>query len=288
MATWLKPWGRSQPAARAVSGAWTVRGASGLGDALLVYPVAAHYLDRGKRVVVSTDFPEVFEPLGCGTTPFDRRIRVSVDCSYRSRKRHPDSSQWEDTLHNAGIAERIPFALDYVDRSRLELPAGRRVCVIENPRRTAVAGWKMTPRLEVYEEIICRFRREFFFVLVGRSCEVRQQVRGADLNLIDRTSLHDLFRLVDRAEICVTQAGHLMHFAEGLQTRVLILLTERAGRSWRSMISTITPRKLESTPYSVCLREDTDYLEAFTALVARQVPPKRPRAGIVPAHRKGE
>jgi hypothetical protein len=291
MASWWKPRWRIAPGAHVPPDACLIRGARGLGDALLVYPVAAHYLGRGKRVVVSTAYPEVFEPLDCDTIPFSRRIGVTVDCSYASRKKHAGSSLWEDTLHNAGIDERIPFAIDYVDRSRLELPWDRRICLIENPRRTTIAGWRMTPRLEVYEDIVRRFRREFFFVLVGRSSEIRQRVRGVDLDLVDRTSLHDLFRLVDRAEISVTQAGHLMHFAEGLQTRVLILLTRRATRSWKSMISTITPRKLACTPYSACLCEDADYLGALAALLAREVPPKRPRAGIGPAqarHRAGQ
>jgi hypothetical protein len=108
----------------------TIRGASGLGDSILMYPLVKQ-LANDYSVYVFSRYPEVFTNLNnVSTIPFDRDSQVDIDCCYLSRKGE-STSQYEDVV----IASQLPF-----EEFRFEFPhikinwpsTTKKICVVQN------------------------------------------------------------------------------------------------------------------------------------------------------------
>ncbi len=84
-----------------------------------------------------------------------------------------------------------------------------------------------------YQEVVDKLRGKVFFVQVGAAEHVHQPLKNV-LNLIGKTDLRQLVRLVYHAEGVVCGLTLLMHIAAAFQKPAVIVAGGREPRSWNS------------------------------------------------------
>src|SRR5687767_6227046 len=96
----------------------TIRGGSGLGDAIYVASVVRHLNHKGERLRVATSWPDVFRYLDAECIPFTR-TGIDILAHYSARKPQP-TKQWQDCCLAAGITETVDLRLEWRGKRRLD------------------------------------------------------------------------------------------------------------------------------------------------------------------------
>lgn len=196
----------------------TLQGLSGLGDAVFLYPIAAHYAARGP-VTIATHYPDVYDRLGavsfaaCGASP--QKIKYS---------RQRGSNYYDDYLHTAGVD--VPFYYEApepgetVKTIMAEARQSRRpVCLIKDPAAAHMHRNKndlsFAPHVERVQEWVNTHARHFYFIAPDYAGDTRA---GRLSNIDKRVSLstRDYLSLCGQVDAIASQWGHLLPIAQGL------------------------------------------------------------------------
>lgn len=242
-----------RPAKRRKSDVTSIRGGSGLGDAIYVQSIARHLADRGHAVEACSDYPDVFRPLAgrVAVSPF-RRDRIDRLAHYAGRRERRETTQFEDCCIQAGIREPVRLDLGWSETdvaltARLRA-RGRPIVVVAMPRapfgdRPDRYGIELLPDFAVMQRAIDMLAGEACIVQVGAGRRLHG-FANIGVDLAGQTSVGQLLDVVSAADAVIGYVSFLIPLAEALGKPALFVWSRRGLRATDRLISTITPEKI--------------------------------------------
>jgi hypothetical protein len=232
-----------------------IRGGRGLGDSLYIRPFVEHFIGRGERITVLSDYPGVFAGTGAAVDPFGRN-GVNVLAHYVKGKGNPRTTQWQDVCASVGMS--IPLAIKWQQRNSAlvaevrAMAAGRPVVLVHGGRtpmgRTDGFGKELLPKQHAFEVVLGEFA-DCFKVRIGKGGSVYPLPAHLDLN--DRTSVEDLLDLAQDCDGVIGQCSYAVPLAEVFGKPLLAVWAADGMAPTRHVyLRQITPRKVLSQPTS--------------------------------------
>lgn len=237
-----------------------IRGGSGLGDALYVRIIAEHFIRKGKKVTVCSDYAGVFEGTGATIEPFGR-TNISILAHYTQGKNNAETTQWEDVCRSAGVS--LPLAFDWSVKNLglvnglVDKAAGRKIIVVHGGRapmgRTDGFGAEMLPDRRAFELVLATLS-DCFLVRMGKGVQTYPLPVDVDLN--GGTSITDLIDVMACCDGAVAQCSFAVPLAECFNKPLLTIWAAAGLTSSQPYIRAITPKKILSKPTSVFAMDD--------------------------------
>jgi len=228
-----------------------IRGSSGLGDSIYLYPVAKHYKDKGQDVKVTSNYPEIFRDLNIEVIRF-RKGNGDMIVSSGSRRNFP-TRQFEDVCVLAKIQGKIELKIPWKQRNgklirrATERMGNKRMMIVMASYmpfgRNDNFGEELMPNYKVMDMLIQACHNEFYIVLVGKGRQYHR-FNGIDLDLSNKTSVSDLLDLVNISSVVVSQHGFMTPLCEALDKKLFSFFSRRGLKSQKSFLSKITPQKI--------------------------------------------
>lgn len=257
----------------------SIRGGSGLGDALYVQAVARHLVNQGRRVeaCVHAKWSPAFRPLGDKVTvsPF-RRDRIDVLAHYSMRRRDRETDQFQDCCISAGVGTDVELRLDWkAPQSPLveRLKACRRpIVLLQLPRlpmdRRDGYGNELLPEFGVLQHAIDHLKRRGAVIVQVGAGEALHRFEGVDLDLANATSVAELIDVASIADACLGYVSFLVPLSESLGKPALFVWSRRGLRSKNEIIAWLTPRKVLHGPLARAVVDDCGEQELTGAVDA--------------------
>jgi len=236
-----------------------IRGASGLGDSIYLYPVAKYFLDHNYKVSVASKYPELFDTLDITVRKnykdFDK---INVKCNYCRRKKDLNTSQFEDTVILAEIREKIKLEIDF-DRSKSNIIASSGITqpyVITSGLYSVDIPPYVKPACNYtfFNSFIQKIRHNYKVVVIGDVSNVAPD--PVDYDLRGKTNIYDLLSLVDQSSFVFSQCGFLLPMGEALNKVVFSVLPHEIRTSSNWFVKSITPKKVCTKETSYCSYDD--------------------------------
>lgn len=244
-----------------------MRAGRGLGDSLYLQSAARHFVERGRRPRVLTDWPDVFRPLAgkIEVSPFSRP-EADIVVHYTAGKGNPRTTQWQDCCYRAGIPLDTPLRLDWqpvnvdlIARVRRQAQ-GRPIVLVLLPRepmdRDDRFGRELLPQRGSYQTAIDALTG-MFRVQVGAG-DALYELGGIDLDLKNATSVSDLIDLAWAADALLGYVSFFVPLAESLDKQALFVWSRRGTISETDYIRTITPQKILHGSRSRAVFDDSE------------------------------
>lgn len=238
-----------------------IRGGSGLGDAIYQRPIAEYFVRLGEQVVVCSDHPDVFSGSGAQIEPF-RRDRIDVLAHYVAGKNNANTNQWQDVCASAQIDTPLSFEWETKSLSMVEdfrrMAGGKKIVLVHGGRapmgRVDGFGAELLPKRAAFDAVLNALR-DCFLIEVGRGAEL-YPVR-ADIDMHNRTTVHDLFDLALMCDAIVGQCSFVVPLAECFDKPLLAIWAAHGMEETRHpYIKAITPKKILSKPSSRYVVDD--------------------------------
>lgn len=244
-----------------------VRGGSGLGDSLFVYPIARHFLRKGNSVKVLSDWGEVFSQLGVSVGPFSRQGATRI-AHYSLRRGFPTSNQFQDCCFSSKLRpEDVEYKMDWVPKRKI-LPVGRPNILVQMPRepfnRGDNFGIDLLPDCSRIQKIIDLLKDRFSFILVG-SGKPLYEFSGLMIDLSNKTSVSDLIDLASTADGFIGYPSFMVPLSELFDKPSLFVWSKKGLTSGKLVLRQITPRKVLSKNSSSFVIDDVDPTGAANA-----------------------
>lgn len=247
----------------------TIRGGSGLGDAIYVASVVRHLNLRGERLRVATDWPDVFRYLDAECIPF-RRSGIDILAHYSARK--PQSTkQFVDVCMTAGIREPVELKLEW--RTTRRLATSLPVVLVQLPRspmgRTDGFGASLLPDCTVIQRAIDFLKGRAYLVQVG-SGKALHRFAGIDLDLSNKTSVVELIDLAAGCDAFLGYVSFIVPLAESMNKPALLVWSRKGLNCGTQYVRQITPQKVlyrDSSHYVI--DDDAADLEEKVGLLLR-------------------
>lgn len=237
-------------------GVITMRGGSGLGDALYVRGVAEIMLRQGEQITVCSDYPDVFYGLDISVEPF-RRTGINRLAHYALRKSIKETSQWADVCIQAGVTVE-PMAINWTAKNPflthdIRHRAGSRPLVLVH------GGVVPMGRKDGFGAEVLPLKRGFDVVLRGfADCYTVRVGRGkpaydfhVDADLTDVTSVTDLIDLAQECDGIVGQCSYAVPLAEAFAKPAMFVWSQAGLDSKSQYVRQITPAKVLSRDSSM-------------------------------------
>ena len=241
-----------------------LKGASGLGDTIYAYPIVNYYAKKHKTVYYMTDYPEIYQSipnvkchphqkLNYFTLKDGSKQPVDIRFTYTPRKYTPGTSQFTDSCISAGITKKIDLTIPWkiqnnplVEKVKRLNKHKKKVCVLSAPYEPfgREDEWGKILRIDpvFMQNIVDAYKDEVFFIQVGNKYTLKK-IRGVDIDLVNKTTVSDLFDLVKICCFGLSQIGNLLPLCECLGKRNMIIFTRKAIESENRFIAAITPEK---------------------------------------------
>lgn len=262
----------------------SIRGGSGLGDALYVQAVARHLVKQGQRVeaCVHAKWAPVFRPLGDKVTvsPF-RRERIDVLAHYSTRRRNRETDQFQDCCVSAGVGMDVELRLDWKAAPGpllVRVRAYRQpIVLLQLPRlpmdRTDGYGDELLPDFAVLQRAIDHLRQRGALIVQVGAGEPLHRFEGIDLDLANATSVAELIDVASVADACLGYVSFLLPLSESLSKPALFVWSRRGLASKNEIIAWLTPKKVLHGPLARAVIDDCSEGELTGAVDAlyRQV-----------------
>lgn len=263
----------------------SIRGGSGLGDAIYLQSVACAFIARGERVEVCSDWPDLFAPLGdwVKVSPF-RRQPVDRNAHYSMRRGIAETSQFEDCCIQAGLGRNVEFALRWRVRNlgaldRLPNPHGLPAVVVSMPRapfgRDDGFGVEFLPNCHRIQQSINMLRGRALTVQVGKG-EAAFEFKGIDLDLANETSVSDLLDVATLADGFLGFCSYIVPLAEAQSKPGLFVWSSRGLHSPHLVVRQMTPEKILHRKSSAYAVDDCDEETLKAAVDAFYLQVRRP------------
>jgi hypothetical protein len=249
-----------------------IKGASGYGDSIYLYPIVKYFLMSGYDPIVMTNFPFVFKKVDVETIDFNSDIKPDILCNYFDFKEKSKKSQFYDMKYLARVPLDLKLEIDLEMHSSIisgydikKLADGKKICVIKNPSvpHMAKALLDFSPSHEQFQKIIDTKKDKYFFVSVGYSKEIYHKLNGIDLDLCDKTLAYEILYLCDIADMILTQSGFLLPIGEALDKPTVCIMSRKALKSENWSMRTIRREKVKCGESSIVIYDDEDGLDAF-------------------------
>jgi hypothetical protein len=230
----------------------SIRGGMGLGDALYVQSVARYFVQRGEKLAVCTEWPDVFRPLGdmVKIKPFTR-MGVQILAHYSLRKGIKDTDQFQDCCIQAKIKEPVELRLDWrVIRPELIADLrrhGKPIALVQLPRspmgRKDGFGAELLPDCRAIQNCIDALRGRYTVVQVG-SGKPLYEFTGIDVDLANKTTVCDLIDIASAADLFLGYVSFMVPLAESFDKPALFVWSRRGLSAPHPYIQRITPSKI--------------------------------------------
>lgn len=228
----------------------TIRGGRGLGDALYVRPIAELFVKRKERVIVYSDYHEVFIGAGVEVLPFVRMTATTI-AHYVSRKGVDGTTQWQDVCLSAGVSTDLPLRFGWkirnsnlVDDLR-QKSRGRPIIMVHGGRkpmnRNDGFGIEMLPDQRAFQLVLGELE-DCFLVQVGKMEQLYPL--STELSLLGKTTVSDLLDIASACDGVVAQCSFAVPLAEVFAKPLLAIWSRKGLGSRERFISTVTPSKL--------------------------------------------
>lgn len=239
-----------------------IRGGSGLGDAIYQRPIAEHFVRLGEQVVVCSAHADVFTGSGAEVQPF-RRDNIDVLAHYVAGKQIAVTNQWQDICASAKVEVPLSFRWEVKNtamaRDFKAMAAGKPIILVHGGRapmaRVDGFGAELLPKRAAFDAALDALQGSCFLIEVGKGTEI-YPVR-ADIDLTNRTSVHDLFDLASLADAVVGQCSFVIPLAECFDKPLLTIWAAHGMEATRHpYVRSITPQKILSKPSSKFVVDD--------------------------------
>lgn len=250
----------------------SIRAGRGLGDSLYLQGVVRHFVEKGERLEVCSDWPDIFRHYGdkVQVVPF-RRINVNLCAHYSLRKQQP-TNQWQDCCIQAGINESIDLRLDWTPGPSLLPPRSKPVLCVALPRqpmgRADGFGRELLPDCRVIQRCIDQLRERYLIVQIGAG-EPLYRFRNIDVDLANQTTVAQLIDVASEADAFLGYCSWLVPLAEGFNKPALFVWSRKGLNARHPYVRQITPRKILSCSTSRFVIDDqsSDAIGAVAALL---------------------
>jgi hypothetical protein len=246
-----------------------LRGASGLGDAVYMYPVLKHLIERGEKVEMLTKFPVIYDPLRkLGLIISERYAKLpDRECRYSPRYEVKGTTTYQDTLILAGVDRNVPLEIDF---EPAELPDSiksvieneeRHVCLVRAPALPMKGREEariLVPDIGIMDAIIAANKKRFLFVQVGDRNGYEKKLKRIDLDLAGALTIPQLLTLTAAADVVLTQPSFMLPFAESVETKAFVVFSGMGMVVPRKFFHHITPGKIINKPWIVWHGIDTE------------------------------
>ena len=230
----------------------SIRGGSGLGDALYVQAIARHLVSEKRTVEVCNDWPDIFLPIKNKVTisPF-RRKDITHLAHYASRRYAIGTTQFEDCCLNANITAPVDLRLDWktqnVPLSFSLHKSGKPVVLVQLPRapfaRSDGYGMALLPDCRAIQRAINSLAGKAYLVQVGTG-QALYKFDNIDLDLVGKTSVSDLIDAARCADLFLGYCSFAVPLTESLGKHSLLFWAQAGLRSRDQLIASITPKKI--------------------------------------------
>jgi hypothetical protein len=239
-----------------------LKGASGLGDTIIAYPIIKWYAQRYNTVYYMSDYPELYETLPNVKCYPHQKINyfrlgegnkhpVDIRFTYTPRKYTEGTSQFVDSCMSAKAPDDLKFKIDWEVKNHKLITDianwadGRKICILSAPYepfgREDQWGALLRINPDLVQKIVDTYKDKVYFVQIGNSF-VLHRIKGI-INLIEKTTVSDLMDLVRWADFGLSQIGNLLPMCEALNTKNFIIFSKAGLETDNRFLSSITPDK---------------------------------------------
>ena len=252
----------------------SVRGGSGLGDALYVQSVARYLVEHGNQVEACCNWPDVFRPLVNSVRVTElRRSNVDRLAHYSLGRAVAGTTQWEDCCLAARIPTSTPLRLDWtasrggLAEKTVKAAAGRPIVLVGLPRapfgRSDGFGKEVLPdAVAIQAAVDALSRRRVFTVQVGSGKSV-YRLDGLSLDMANKTTVSELLDLASMADGFLGFPSFFIPMAESLGKPGLVVWSRRGLNSGHQVIRQITPKKVIHRKGLLSVVHDDDRLDVI-------------------------
>ena len=242
----------------------SIRAGRGIGDSLYLQAVARHIIRRnGEPLRICSDWPDIFRPLGkmANVVPFTR-LGVDIIAHYSLRKKHTDTTQFQDCCIQAGIQEPVELKLDWKIRNPeliASLPTGKPLVLVQLPRnpmgRTDGFGKELMPDCRVLQRLINWLKPHATIAQIGAGSPLFR-FECLDIDLANKTSVSDLLDIASVADGFLGYCSFIVPLAESFDKPGLFVWSRKGLNLNQPYIRAITPKKILEKKTSKFLIDD--------------------------------
>jgi len=236
-----------------------LRGPSGLGDSVYMYPITREFMRRGEDVTLLSDFPDIFTPLKCRVEPY-RQQNYDLLTHYFTKRLDKRTSQYQDLLVMAGLDRDLPMQMDTVYKP--EKLVKKKLCLVRTPckpRRGNPLVACLQPAYPTFQMIIDDYQDECSFVQIGRADgEQPYQFTGLTADLSAETDVILILKLLVCSDITLAQVGYMIPFCEALDKKLFCIFSRAGLQSKFIEASGVTPEKVFDKPKTTTWAVDDD------------------------------
>lgn len=251
----------------------SIRGGSGLGDAIYLQSVACALEAQGFDVEVCCDWPDVFRPVKAKVSPF-RREPIDRLAHYSLRRHEKGTTQFQDCCIQAGLTEPVDLWMDWspVRDVREQLTHhGKPVVIVQMPRppfgRKDGYGMELLPDCAVIQRAIDHLQGKAFLIQVGHG-KALYKFSGIDLDLTNKTSVVDLLDVAWCCDAFLGYCSFIVPMSEAMNKPSLCVWSRRGLKSSDRLIRSITPQKIFYKASSSAVTDDCTEEELARAVDA--------------------
>lgn len=195
---------------------------SGLGDAVLCYPIVKELAKR-EKVFLYTKYPEVFRNL-------DVEFLTEKQGTKLRYTRQPGTNYYEDLCACAGI-KPPEFVLDSIFPAGFPSAAfGKPICLIHEPSTAHMhrrqRDFSLAPDPQKMQMFIDENKDRYFFVVVEWEDVYKERLKGIDRKL-SGLSVSDYLALCFLSTCIASQIGHLIPIGQAIGKRTVLFTPEK-------------------------------------------------------------
>lgn len=232
----------------------SIAGASGIGDAVYLYPIVKHFLEAGEPLQVKTKFPALYAALDeyaeRGQLTFGPYGRdATIYCNYVPKKRDQRSNQFEDMVSLSGLKPGdVKFHYDFpgVDTAKKTGPVENVMVILPRGVTYLREGHReMVPTLEFYKEMLFWLNKSYRLTLYNCNDALYDPLEFSSFGqVVDQVRLSDFIAMVADHDVTITQPGNALAFSEGFGRKTVVIQSARSKVTTNWFLSTITPAKI--------------------------------------------
>ncbi len=219
-----------------------LKGPSGLGDSIYSYPIIKYFIEKKFDVEILTRYKDIFKNLDCKVRPYFY-FNDDIDFNYVPRKFHKRTSQFEDMCILSGITKKIKLEINYEGKRKFKTK--KKICVIQRPywpMNELEKRVELVPDYSQIQKLIIN-NQDYYYVMVGVKNSLDFEIKGID-ETIEKTSIDDLFKIINASDMVITQIGWTIALAEILNKKIFVIFSVNGLESDNWFFNTITPKKV--------------------------------------------
>lgn len=234
-------------------------GSRGLGDALYVRAVALYLLERGEKLAIFTQWPDVFTDLAVTVRPLTaytgrEDLHHVVSCLHCRVCPVKVMDKFTLSCRQAGIEDDVPLRVDWRPRNpalveRIRRKAGGRPVLLYQPPKIAGSDEQreQEPSREAFCRVIDHYAGTHYRVKTGHGKYVHGY-GACEMDLFGKLTVTDALDLCTVADLSFSTPSFLGIMAEAQDKPHLCMFTRRAAVSPYVRARNLTPARFFHKP----------------------------------------